>query len=305
MTTAGTGRPGDREELVRRITGEILQRLGAEGPGNPPSSCSTCPGAGSPARCGSGSPACDPPCARDAADHYQLLIDHGVERVACCPRLSTLDKRLAAMIDHTLLKPEATDKQVAALCEEAHCFGFATVCVQPIWVPLAARVLEGSRARVCTVVGFPHGANRPEVKAYETQVACGQGAREIDMVIPIGVLKSGDLTTVGRHVRAVVRAVIPGVVTKVILEMALLTREEKIAACRICREEGATFVKTSTGFASGGATLEDVRLMREVVGPAMGVKAAGGIRDRATALEMIQAGATRIGASASLRIASA
>lgn len=313
------------ELWVRQIAEEVLRRMQATptplattlGCSGPPASrearlsdpCLTCPEPGScpsPAAgletAETGAPAAGR--AEDAERQYRLLLEHGVERVACCPRLGGLDRRLAGLIDHTLLKPEATDRQIAQLCEEAHCFGFATVCIQPIWVPLACRVLDGSRVKVCTVVGFPHGANRGEVKAYETQLAVGQGAREIDMVIPVGALKSGDLPTVARHIRGVVKAAIPGVVTKVILETAFLSREEKVAACRAARDEGATFVKTSTGFGPSGATLEDVRLMRETVGPRMGIKAAGGIRDRETAVEMVQAGATRIGASASIRIAS-
>jgi len=207
------------------------------------------------------------------------------------------------MIDHTLLRPDATARDIEALCSEALCLGVATVCVQPIWVPAAARALEHSPVKVCTVVGFPHGANRPEVKAYETQLAVAQGAREIDMVIPVGAFKGGDTRSVAEHIRAVVRAARAGILVKVILETAFLSREEKITACTIARAEGAHFVKTSTGFGPSGATLPDVRLMREVVGPAMGVKAAGGIRDRETAVAMIEAGADRIGASASVRIA--
>ncbi|MCA9729779.1 MAG: deoxyribose-phosphate aldolase, partial [Candidatus Eisenbacteria bacterium] len=176
--------------------------------------------------------------------------------------------------------------------------------VQPIWVPLAARILEDSRVKVCTVIGFPHGANRAEVKGYETEVAVAQGAREVDMVIPIGMMKSGDHRTVAAHVRAVVRAAMAGVVVKVILENAYLTDEEKRHASRISKEEGAHFVKTSTGFGPTGATLDDVRLMRAEVGPNVGVKAAGGIRDTEGARAMVAAGANRIGASASVRIAS-
>jgi deoxyribose-phosphate aldolase len=297
-------RPGDRvpEIWVRQVAEEVLRRMGASGADkvSGPS-----PGSDSTAAPCTGCSGCSAPCmgARGAEDHHRILLEHGVERLTCSAAAGAVDRRLAAMIDHTLLKPEATDREIARLCEEAHCHGFATVCVQPIWVGLAARILTGSRARVCTVIGFPHGANRHEVKAYETQIAVAQGAREIDMVIPVGAMKSGDLTTVARHVRSVVRSALPGIVTKVILETAFLDREEKIAACRVAREEGATFVKTSTGFGPSGATLEDVRLMREAVGPQMGVKAAGGIRDRATALSMLEAGATRIGASASIRIA--
>lgn len=236
-------------------------------------------------------------------DRLELLRDYGVARLGCLPGVGSVDQALAAMIDHTILKPEATDRQVIQLCEEAHCHGFASVCIQPIWVPLAARVLDHSRVRVCTVIGFPHGANRAEVKAYETQVAVAQGAREVDMVIPIGAMKSGDHKTVAAHVRAVVKAAIPGVITKVILENAFLTDEEKRVGSQIVRDEGAHYVKTSTGFGPSGATLEDVRLMREVVGPTLGVKAAGGIRDTDSARKMVEAGATRIGASASIQIA--
>jgi deoxyribose-phosphate aldolase len=293
-------KPQIPETWIRQVAEEVVRRLGSSAAGMAPAGaapgphCPECPPGGT----------CAPPVrACDGGEHYQILIEHGVERVACCPSLGSVDRRLAAMIDHTLLKPDATDREIARLCEEAHCYGFATVCLQPIWVPLAVRVLEGSRCRVCTVVGFPHGANRAEVKAYETRLAVGQGAREIDMVIPIGAMKSGDEKCVATHIRAVVKAAIPGVVTKVILETAFLTDGEKRAACRIARAEGATFVKTSTGFGPSGATLDDIRLMRETVGPHMGVKAAGGIRDRETAVRMVEAGATRIGASASIRIA--
>jgi deoxyribose-phosphate aldolase len=306
------------ELWVRQIAEEVLRRLGekdgatpgsavpasaASGAARSASPCAGCPNQGCcPTR--SAEPTTGAVCAmaENAGDHYNLLLEHGVERVTCCPHIASLDRRLAGLIDHTILKPEATDREIAQLCEEAHCHAFATVCIQPIWVPLAVRLLEGTKVRVCTVVGFPHGANREEVKAYETRLAVGQGAREIDMVIPVGALKSGDLRTVARHVRGVVHAAIPGITTKVILETAFLTKEEKVAACRIARDEGATFVKTSTGFGPSGASLDDVRLMRETVGPRMGVKAAGGIRDRETAVKMVEAGATRIGASASIRI---
>ncbi len=237
------------------------------------------------------------------AERFRLLQEYGVARVGCLPGVGAVDRELAAMIDHTQLKPEATERDIVTLCEEAHCHGFASVCVQPIWVPVAHRVLENSPVRVCTVIGFPHGANRAEVKAYETQVAVAQGAREVDMVIPIGALKGGDTRTVSRHVAAVVGAAIPGVIVKVILENAFLNDDEKRTASRIVKEEGAHFVKTSTGFGPSGATLDDVRLMREVVGPRLGVKAAGGIRDTDAARRMVEAGATRIGASASIQIA--
>ncbi|MBD3334795.1 MAG: deoxyribose-phosphate aldolase [Candidatus Eisenbacteria bacterium] len=212
---------------------------------------------------------------------------------------------LAPLIDHTLLKPEATEEQLLHLCAEAREFNFASVCVQPRYVTLVARALRGSPVAVCTVVGFPHGANEPEVKAFEAQLAVSRGAREIDMVIPVGAAKSGRWDAVRDDIRGVVRAVPPPALSKVILETAFLTDAEKREACRLAKEEGAAFVKTSTGFGPGGATLDDVRLMREVVGPGLGIKAAGGIRDEATARRMVEAGATRIGASASVKIVAA
>ncbi|MDK2932163.1 MAG: deoxyribose-phosphate aldolase [Bacillota bacterium] len=209
---------------------------------------------------------------------------------------------LAAIIDHTLLKPEATKDQIVKLCEEAMEFGFASVCVNPTYVSLAAGLLKDTPVKVCTVVGFPLGASTPLVKAVEVRDAIAAGAREIDMVINVGALKSGDDDLVGRDIRAVVEAARGRALVKVILETALLTNDEKVKACLIAKAEGADFVKTSTGFGPGGATVEDVRLMRKVVGADMGVKAAGGIRTLETALAMVEAGASRIGASASVAI---
>lgn len=209
---------------------------------------------------------------------------------------------LAAIIDHTLLKPEATKDQIVKLCEEAMEFGFASVCVNPTYVSLAAGLLKDTPVKVCTVVGFPLGASTPLVKAVEARDAIAAGAREIDMVINVGALKSGDDDLVGRDIRAVVEAARGKALVKVILETALLTNDEKVKACLIAKAEGADFVKTSTGFGPGGATVEDVRLMRKVVGADMGVKAAGGIRTLETALAMVEAGASRIGASASVAI---
>ncbi|NLG79708.1 MAG: deoxyribose-phosphate aldolase [Firmicutes bacterium] len=209
---------------------------------------------------------------------------------------------LAAIIDHTLLKPEATKDQIVKLCEEAMEFGFASVCVNPTYVSLAASVLKDTPVKVCTVVGFPLGASTPLVKAVEARDAIAAGAREIDMVINVGALKSGDDDLVGWDIRAVVEAARGRALVKVILETALLTNDEKVKACLIAKAEGADFVKTSTGFGPGGATVEDVRLMRKVVGADMGVKAAGGIRTLETALAMVEAGASRIGASASVAI---
>lgn len=210
-------------------------------------------------------------------------------------------RSLAGMIDHTLLKPEAQEADIRTLCEEARKHGFFSVCVNPSNVKLSAELLAGSSVKVCTVVGFPLGATTPAVKAFETREAIAHGAQEIDMVINVGALKSGKLDAVEADIRAVVDAAAP-VPVKVILETALLTDDEKVAACKAAKAAGAAFVKTSTGFSKGGATVEDVRLMRETVGPEMGVKASGGVRDRATAIAMIEAGANRLGASASVAI---
>ena len=210
---------------------------------------------------------------------------------------------VSGMIDHTLLKPDASRADIETLCREAAEFRFATVCVNPVWVALAAARLKGSGVGVCSVVGFPLGAAVADVKNYETRRAIFDGATEIDMVINIGALKSGDLRTAERDIEAVVEPCRQcGVVSKVIIEAALLSDDEKIAACTLARAAGADFVKTSTGFASGGATAADVALMRRVVGAEMGVKAAGGVRDLAGLKAMVAAGASRVGASAGVRI---
>jgi deoxyribose-phosphate aldolase len=210
---------------------------------------------------------------------------------------------IAHMIDHTLLKPDATQDQITQLCLEAREYGFAAVCVNPANVKLAAQLLQGSPVAVCTVVAFPFGATLPEVKAYEAQQAIKDGATEVDMVINIGALKSKDYELVERDIATVVRTCHNNrAICKVIIEAALLTDEEKVKACQLAKAAGADFVKTSTGFGPGGATVEDVALMRRVVGPEMGIKAAGGIRTFKAAKQMIEAGATRIGASAGVRI---
>ena len=210
---------------------------------------------------------------------------------------------IAKIIDHTLLKPEATRDQIAQLCREAREYGFAAVCVNPCYVGLAAELLRGSSVKVCSVVGFPLGATLPEVKAYEARRAIEEGAAEIDMVINIGALKSGDLELVKRDIASVVDVChAKGALCKVIIEAALLTDEEKVLACQLARAAGADYVKTSTGFGPGGATVQDVALMRRTVGPEMGVKAAGGIRSYEAAKSMVEAGATRIGASAGVKI---
>jgi deoxyribose-phosphate aldolase len=212
---------------------------------------------------------------------------------------------LAALIDHTLLKPEATAAQVTALCAEARANRFAAVCVNPTHIELAARLLQGSGVAACAVVGFPLGANRPEVKAYEAAHALGLGAAEIDMVINIGALKGGDVDLVTRDIQAVVQACKahrPPALVKVIIETCLLTDPEKVKACQLAQAAGADFVKTSTGFSTGGATAADVALMRRTVGPAMGIKASGGIRSRGDVEALVAAGATRIGTSSGVKI---
>ncbi len=211
--------------------------------------------------------------------------------------------KLAKYIDHTLLKPEATAEMIDKLCAEAKEYDFASVCVNPVWVKRSAQNLAGTDVKVCTVIGFPLGANTPEVKAAETRDAIANGAAEVDMVINVGALKSGDLELVKRDIQAVVEAS-GDVLVKVIIETGLLTDQEKVTACQLSVEAGADYVKTSTGFGPGGATVEDIALMRKTVGPEIGVKASGGVRDRKTALAMIEAGATRIGASAGIAIVS-
>ncbi|KYC65392.1 MAG: deoxyribose-phosphate aldolase [Heyndrickxia coagulans] len=210
---------------------------------------------------------------------------------------------LAAYIDHTLLKPEATEKDILKLTAEAAQYHFASVCIHPYWVKLAARELAGTGVKVCTVIGFPLGATTAETKAFETKKAIGDGADEIDMVINIGALKSGNTEAVEADIRAVVEAA-QGKLVKVIIETCLLANEEKELACRLSVKAGAHFVKTSTGFSTGGATVEDVKLMRQTVGDKAGVKASGGIHTKAEAEAMIEAGATRIGASSGVKIVS-
>jgi deoxyribose-phosphate aldolase len=210
---------------------------------------------------------------------------------------------VAGMIDHTLLKPDATRREIETLCREAKEFGFASVCVNPTWVATCARLVRGSSVAVCSVVGFPLGATTADTKQYETRRAIFDGAREIDMVINVGALKSGDLHLVESDIRAVTSACREtNVLSKVIIETALLTDEEKVTACTLAKAAAADFVKTSTGFGPGGATAEDVALMRRIVGEDMGIKASGGVRTLEGVKAMVAAGATRIGASAGVRI---
>ncbi|MDO5036871.1 MAG: deoxyribose-phosphate aldolase [Tissierellia bacterium] len=209
--------------------------------------------------------------------------------------------KLNQMIDHTLLGPDAKKDQVLKLCQEAKDYQFKTVCIQPYWISLAKEALEGSGVGITTVIGFPLGANKTETKVYESQEAIKDGADELDMVMNIGALKSGMEEEVFQDMLAV-RQASQGKVLKLILETCLLEDEEIVRACQLAKKAGLDFVKTSTGFSSGGARVEDIKLMRETVGPHMGVKASGGIRDRQTACQMIEAGANRIGASSSIKI---
>jgi deoxyribose-phosphate aldolase len=235
-------------------------------------------------------------------DRIREVIEAGATRLGLHASGGTAGT-VAGMIDHTLLKPDATRKDIEALCREAAEYGFASVCVNPTWVATCAQLLEGTSVIVCSVVGFPLGATTPDTKHYETRRAIFDGAGEIDMVINVGALKSGDLRLVERDIEAVTVSCHEfGALSKVIIEAALLTDDEKVTACTLAKAAAADFVKTSTGFGPGGATAADVALMRRVVGDEMGVKAAGGVRDLEGLKAMVAAGATRIGASAGVRI---
>jgi deoxyribose-phosphate aldolase len=235
-------------------------------------------------------------------DRLRGVLDAGATRIGL-HAAGGIAGDVSAMIDHTLLKPEATRADIEKLCREAAEFRFATVCVNPTWATLAAAKLRGSGVGVCSVVGFPLGATTPDVKHYETRRAIFDGATEIDMVINVGALKSGDLRVAERDIEAVVAPCREArVLSKVIIEAALLTDEEKVTACTLAKAAGADYVKTSTGFGPGGATAADVALMRRVVGAEMGIKAAGGVRDLAGLKAMVAAGATRVGASAGVKI---
>jgi len=281
----------DAERLIEQITREVLLILQMGGPALP---CASGSGEGC-SGCGL--------CVRRAGAAVQSIVDAGAERIGGALGLTGVAAELAHLIDHTLLRPEATREQVVQLCAEARQYGFAAVCVNPTWVRLCAERLCQSSVKVCTVVGFPLGATLNEVKAYETRRAIRLGAEEIDMVINVGALKSGDYGLVENDIAGVVLACQEeGAHSKVIIEAALLTDEEKVKACTLAKAAGADYVKTSTGFGPGGATAADVALMRRVVGPEIGIKAAGGIRTFEQAQQMVQAGATRIGASASVKI---
>lgn len=275
------------DRLVDRITGSILDRLAKLG-GVASSDNGLAEG---------GIDHCSP-------HHLACAINAGAARLGLpWGQAAAVTVDVARYIDHTLLKPEASRAEIERLCDEARQYQFASVCINPVWVGRAATRLLGSPVKVCTVVGFPLGATLPDVKAYETRRAIFDGATEIDMVINLGALKSEDEALVRRDIATVVEAAHENcAIVKVIIETALLNEEEKIRACYLAREAGADFVKTSTGFSKGGATVADIELMRQVIGGDLGVKAAGGVRDLAAAREMIAAGATRIGASAGVQI---
>jgi deoxyribose-phosphate aldolase len=279
------------ERLIEQITKEVLVLLREEQ--------NRAQASGDNAHCRD----CSGRCTSQCHDKVRQVLDAGASRLTSTLGGVDMGAEVAKLIDHTLLKPDATQDQIAQLCYEARKYSFAAVCVNPTHVKLCSQLLQGSPVHVCTVVGFPLGATSPEVKAYEAQQAIDDGATEVDMVINIGALKSKDYALVERDIATVARtAHTGGSILKVIIEAALLTDEEKVIACQLAKMAGADYVKTSTGFGPGGATAHDVELMRRVVGPDMGIKAAGGIRSYDDAKAMVAAGATRIGASAGVKI---
>ena len=235
----------------------------------------------------------------------QNVVRSGADRISAGVGVggAEFDKTIAGMIDHTLLKPEATVDQIEQLCKEAKQYGFASVCINPSYVKRCAKLLRDTAVKVCTVIGFPLGATSSEAKGFEAERAIQDGAREVDMVINVGMLKSAEYDYVEKDISSVVQAARRhGVLVKVIIETGLLTDEEKVKACLLAKNAGANFVKTSTGFAKGGATVGDIALMRRVVGSSLGVKASGGVRTKEDAKALIESGADRIGASASVMI---
>jgi deoxyribose-phosphate aldolase len=277
---------GDLEHLVEQITDVIVARLNGDAEEQA-------------ALCG-----CGTACFNRCPERMQRVVDAGAARIGLVLGETASARDWASLVDHTLLKPEASEADIERLCGEAAQFHFASVCVNPTWVRASACHLRGTGVVVCTVVGFPLGATLADVKAYETRRAIYDGAREVDMVINVGALRSGDDCAVEYDIRQVVEAAHEhGVLVKVIIEAALLTDEEKVRACLAAKRAGADFVKTSTGFAKGGATVADVALMRRTVGQEMGVKAAGGVKGLDDARAMVEAGATRLGASVGVKIA--
>ncbi len=270
----------DRDAIVDAVTRQVMAHLGGD------------------AVCD-----CDGACAARSSEKVRQVVANGATRVSFRGAGAEVPRDLAAFIDHTLLKPDATAEDIDRICQEASDYGFASVCVNPTWVKRCSENLRGTKVRVASVVGFPFGAMVPQVKATEARQAIRDGAREIDMVINIGALKSKDYDLVREDIARISEACREvGAINKVILETAMLTDEEKVVASQLARLAKADFIKTSTGFGGGGATVYDVLLMREAVGPGMGIKASGGIRTADDVREMVAAGATRIGASAGVSI---
>src|SRR5882762_9434068 len=276
---------GDFEQLVEQITDVIVARL--NGGGDQEGLCG-----------------CTSECFNRCPERMHRVIDAGAARIGLLLGETGSARDWASLIDHTMLKPEATDEEIKRLCEEAARYHFASVCVNPTWVRAASCNLQGTGVPVCTVIGFPLGATLSDVKAYEARRSIFDGAREVDMVINVGALKSGDDCLVEHDIRSVVEVAHEyNAICKVIIETALLTADEQVRACLAAKKAGADFVKTSTGFSKGGATVADIALMRRTVGPELGVKASGGVKNIDDARAMVEAGATRIGASVGVKIA--
>jgi len=277
----------DFEGLVDRLTIEIARRLGGRTLPMLPAECQGCPAPSS--------------CATRCPSEFGSVVEAGASRIGGAPGMGGTERAIARLIDHTALKPETTRAQIELLCAEAAKYGFMSVCINPFWVPLCAQLLGGHPVEICTVVGFPLGSMTSEMKAAEARQAVQIGATEVDMVLNVGALKSGMIDVVEADIRAV-REATRGVILKVILETSKLNDKEKVAACLAAKRAGADFVKTSTGFGGGGATAPDIALMRRIVGNQLGVKASGGVRNKGDALLMMASGASRIGASASVKI---
>ena len=285
----------DQQQLIDKITSEVMSKLNIT-------------------ECTPVSPASEAVCPHDCTGCYlcvtnnlsgvKTILNGGASRVSSTIGIVNVPADVAQYIDHTLLKPDATQDQFEQLCDEAVEYSFYSVCVNSYWVPFCAKRLRGKNVAVCSVIGFPLGAMDSRSKGFETRNAIENGASEIDMVINIGALKSGNLDAVEKDIRAVRRACRATTLLKVIIETCLLTDDEKVLACEISKQAGADYVKTSTGLAEGGATAHDIALMKRVVGSSLGVKASGGVRTFEDAKLMIESGATRIGASASVKIVS-
>lgn len=283
------------DQLVAQIGDEILKRVSRQGSARPRGEGlnipdEVCPG-------------CTQRCVQTCAQKSRQIVATGADRISASEKLTRVDPSIASLIDHTLLRPDATREEIVKVCAEARQHGFASVCVNPYWVPVVAAELAGSPVKVCTVVGFPLGATPTPNKMAEAETAIRAGAREVDMVLNVGALRSGDYDTVKLDIQGLAETCHRnGAILKVILETALLDDNQKVMACSLAKLAGADFVKTSTGFAKSGATAHDVALMRAAVGPDIGVKASGGIRSLADVKTMAAAGASRIGASASVKI---